>query len=149
MRVLVQRVNDCVLKVDEKLISQIDKGILVYIGIKVGDTEDELKYLVNKVANLRIFEDKDGKMNLSVKDIGGKVMAVSQFTLYGDASRGFRPSFSEAERPEHAIPLYEKFIESLENEGLEVSRGIFGADMKISYTNDGPVSIIIEKDKTK
>ncbi|MEG1520358.1 MAG: D-aminoacyl-tRNA deacylase, partial [Clostridia bacterium] len=123
MRVLVQRVNDCVLKVDEKLISQIDKGILVYIGIKVGDTEDELKYLVNKVANLRIFEDKDGKMNLSVKDIGGKVMAVSQFTLYGDASRGFRPSFSEAERPEHAIPLYEKFIESLENEGLEVSRG--------------------------
>lgn len=146
MKVLVQRVFDCKLRIDDNIFSEIDKGLLVYLGIKVGDSEEELKYLVNKVANLRIFEDGDGKMNLSVKDVGGKIMLVSQFTLYGDSTRGFRPSFSEAQRPDKAIPLYEKFKESLKNEGIEVACGVFGADMKITYTNDGPVSIVIEKE---
>ncbi len=145
MKVLVQRVNDCTLKIDGNLISEIKKGILVYLGIKVGDSMDSLDYLVNKVSGLRIFEDENGKMNKSVSDVGGEIMVVSQFTLYADSSRGFRPSYIEAARPEEAIPLYEKFVEKLRNCGINVVTGVFGADMKVAYENDGPVSIVIEK----
>ena len=149
MKVLVQRVYDCNLKVDGELISEIEKGLLVYLGVKVGDSETELNYLVNKVGNLRVFEDENGKMNLSVKDIGGEIMLVSQFTLYGDSTRGFRPSYTLAEEPTKANTLYEKFKTELEKQGLTVKTGVFGADMKLAYVNDGPVSIIIEKERVE
>ena len=149
MKVLVQRVYDCTLKVEGELISKIEKGLLVYLGVKVGDTETELNYLVNKVGNLRVFEDENGKMNLSVKDIGGEIMLVSQFTLYGDSTRGFRPSFTMAEEPTKANELYEKFAKELEKQGVTVKMGVFGADMKVAYVNDGPVSIIIEKERVE
>lgn len=145
MKALVQRVNYANLKVDGKLISKIDKGLIVYFGVKTGDSEELLDFFANKIANLRVFEDEEGKMNLSVKDIKGEVLVVSQFTLYGDVKKGFRPSFTEAEKPDIAKGLYEKLIERIKIAGLKVEEGVFGADMKISYENDGPVSIIIEK----
>ncbi len=149
MKVLVQRVYNCSLEVNGELISKIDKGLLVYLGVKVGDTETDLNYLVNKVGNLRVFEDEKGKMNLSVKDVSGEIMLVSQFTLYGDCSHGFRPSYSKAEEPQKANLLYEKFGAELRKQNIEVKMGVFGADMKIAYVNDGPVSIVIEKERVE
>ncbi len=146
MRALVQRITNANLTVEEKEISSCGKGLIVYFGVKKGDTEKELEFIVNKVSNLRIFEDENGKMNLSVKDIGGEIMAVSQFTLYGDVKKGFRPSFTEAEEPTKASVLYDTFCDRLEKEGIKVARGIFGADMKINYINDGPVTIYVEKE---
>lgn len=144
MKAVVQRTKKTVLSVDGKLISEIPFGLVAYLGVKVGDTEKEGAYLAKKIAALRIFEDENGKMNLSVKDVGGEVLLVSQFTLYGDASHGNRPSFTLAERPEKAEPLYEYVVEELKKQGVTVKKGIFGADMKIEQYNDGPVTILLE-----
>ena len=144
MKAVVQRVKKTTLSVDGKLISEIPFGLTVYLGIKTGDTEKEAAYLAKKIAALRIFEDENGKMNLSVKDVGGEVLLVSQFTLYGDASHGNRPSFTLAERPERAEPLYEYTEKQLSEQGVVVKKGVFGADMKIEQYNDGPVTILLE-----
>ena len=144
MRAVVQRVKETSLKVDGKLISKIPFGLTVFLGIKSGDTEKEASYLMKKISALRIFEDENGKMNLSVKDVGGEILLVSQFTLYGDASHGNRPSFTLAERPEKAEPLYEYALQELASYDIPVKRGVFGADMQIDQHNDGPVTILLE-----
>lgn len=145
MKLVVQRVKKAEVKVDGNIIGKIDKGFLVLIGIKVGDTKEQADYLVKKLCNLRVFSDENDKMNLSIKDVKGKLLIVSQFTLYGDSSQGNRPSFIEAARPEEANPLYEYFCNQCELNNIEVQKGIFGADMKVELINDGPVTIIIEK----
>ena len=145
MRAVVQRVKSTRLCVDGELISEIPFGLTVFLGVKVGDTEEQADFLMKKIAGLRIFEDEQGKMNLSVQDVGGEVLLVSQFTLYGDAKKGFRPSFSDAERPERAENLYEYAVEKLREQGVTVKKGVFGADMKIEQFNDGPVTILLEK----
>ena len=132
------------LSVDGQLISHIDFGLTVFLGVGQGDCEQQVERLAYKIANLLIFEDDIGKMNLSVKDVGGEVLLVSQFTLYGDCSHGNRPSFSNAEQPARAKVLYEYCAEKLKEYGLTVKLGVFGADMKIQQYNDGPVSIILE-----
>ena len=146
MRAVVQRVKNTSLFVEGKLISEIPFGLTVFLGVKVGDTQKQAAYLAKKIAGLRIFEDENGKMNLSVKDVGGEVLLVSQFTLYGDASHGNRPSFTLAERPELAQPLYEYAVKELESYGVVVKKGVFGADMKIQQNNDGPVTILLENE---
>ena len=145
MKLVVQRVKKAEVKVDGNIIGKIDKGFLVLIGIKVGDTKEQADYLVKKLCNLRVFTDENDKMNLSLKDVGGKLLIVSQFTLYANCNDGNRPSFIEAARPEEAIPLYEYFCEECAKRGFEVQKGIFGADMKVQLLNDGPVTIVIEK----
>lgn len=145
MKLVVQRVKKAEVKVDGNIIGKIDKGFLVLIGIKVGDTKEQADYLVKKLCNLRVFSDENDKMNLSIKDVKGKLLIVSQFTLYGDCSQGNRPSFIEAAIPEEANPLYEYFCNQCELNNIEVQKGIFGADMKVELINDGPVTIIIEK----
>ena len=144
MKAVVQRVKETSLSVDGALISKIPFGLTVFLGVKVGDTEKEAEYIAKKIAGLRIFEDENGKMNLSIKDVGGEVLLVSQFTLYGDASHGNRPSFSLAERPERAELLYEYTVNALSALGVTVKKGVFGADMQISQHNDGPVTILLE-----
>ncbi len=144
MKAVIQRVKSAKLSVDGKEISRISHGLVVFLGIKCGDDASLAEKLSYKVSRLRIFEDGLGKMNLSVKDVGGEVLLVSQFTLYGDCSHGNRPSFSTAERPELAKPIYEQCAKAIEAEGIKVSLGVFGADMKIEQYNDGPVTIIYE-----
>jgi len=139
----VQRVLNAELKVEGKLISKIGKGLVVFFGVKNGDVPADADKIVKKISALRIFEDENGKMNLSVGDVGGEVLFVSQFTLYGDASHGNRPSFTEAARPETAKPIYDYAAEKLRSLGVPVSTGIFGADMKILQENDGPVTILL------
>lgn len=145
MKLVIQRVKKAKVDVEGKTVGEIEKGFLVLIGIKVGDTTTQADYLVKKLCNLRIFEDENGKMNLSIKDVGGKLLIVSQFTLYGNCNDGNRPSFIEASKPEEAIPLYEYFCDKCAENGIEVQKGIFGADMQVELLNDGPVTIIIEK----
>ncbi len=144
MRAVIQRVGETSLSVDGELVSQISFGLAVFLGIKSGDTRAQAETFARKVAALRIFEDGAGKMNRSVRDVGGEILLVSQFTLYGDCSHGNRPSFSDAERPEAAKELYEYVAQLLRGHGLTVKTGVFGADMKIRQFNDGPVSIIYE-----
>ena len=144
MYAVIQRARRTALRVDGKLISEIPFGLVVYLGIKIGDSEDKCEVLANKVSKLRIFEDANGKMNLSVQDVGGEILLVSQFTLCADCSRGNRPNFSLAEKPERANELYELTANKLRGLGLTVKQGVFGADMKIEQLNDGPVSIIYE-----
>ena len=144
MRAVIQRVKHTTLSVDGRLVSEIPFGLAVYLGVKVGDTEEMPAAMAKKIAALRIFEDENGKMNLSVGDVGGEVMLISQFTLYGDCSHGNRPSFIAAERPERANALYETTRDELISRGMTVKTGIFGADMKIEQFNDGPVTIIYE-----
>ncbi|MBQ7913256.1 MAG: D-tyrosyl-tRNA(Tyr) deacylase [Clostridia bacterium] len=144
MKAVVQRVKQTRLSVDGKTVSEIPFGLTVFLGVKVGDTEKEAAYLAKKIAGLRVFEDENGKMNLSVKDVGGEVLLVSQFTLYGDASHGNRPSFTLAERPEKAEPLYEFAVKELSAYGVPVKKGVFGADMQIEQYNDGPVTILLD-----
>jgi D-tyrosyl-tRNA(Tyr) deacylase len=146
MRAVVQRVKQTTLRVDGREISQIPFGLTVFLGVKEGDSKAQADYLMKKIAALRIFEDDNGKMNLSVKDVGGEVLLVSQFTLYGDASHGNRPSFSLAARPELAEPLYEYAANALRALGVTVKTGVFGADMKIEQLNDGPVTILLERE---
>ena len=145
MRLVVQRVKKASVKVDEKIVGRIEKGFLVLIGIKKGDTKEQADYLVKRLCNLRIFTDENDKMNLSLKDVNGKLLIVSQFTLYGDCTQGNRPSFIEAAKPKEAIPLYEYFCNQCQLNNIEVQKGIFGADMKVELLNDGPVTIILEK----
>lgn len=144
MRAVIQRVKHTTLSVDGRLVSEIPFGLAVYLGVKVGDTDEMPAAIAKKIAALRIFEDENGKMNLSVGDVGGEVMLISQFTLYGDCSHGNRPSFIAAERPERANALYEATRDELISRGMTVKTGIFGADMKIEQFNDGPVTIIYE-----
>ena len=144
MKAVVQRVKETVLRVDGEVISQIPYGLIVYYGVKKGDTLDKADYLAKKIANLRVFEDENGKMNKSVLDVGGEILSVSQFTLYGDVSHGNRPGFSDAEVPSIASDVYDYFCNKLAEQGVSVKRGIFGADMKISQLSDGPVTIIYD-----
>ena len=145
MKLVIQRVKHASVEVEKNIVGKIEKGFLVLIGIKQGDTKEQADYLVRKLCNLRVFTDENDKMNLSLKDVNGKLLIVSQFTLYGNCNDGNRPSFIEAARPEEAIPLYEYFCNKCEQNGIEVQKGIFGADMKVELLNDGPVTIIIEK----
>lgn len=144
MKSVIQRVKQTVLKVDGKEISKIPFGLAVYLGIKSGDTASSALAMAAKISKLRIFEDENGKMNLSVKDVGGEILLISQFTLYGDCSHGNRPSFIEAEKPEKANELYELVAKYVTESGIIVKKGVFGADMKIEQFNDGPVTIIYE-----
>ena len=144
MKAVVQRVLNANLKVENKLVSEIDKGLVVFFGVGVGDTLDKAEYLANKISKLRIFVDENGKMNKSVLDIGGEILCVSQFTLYGDVSHGNRPSFTGAEEPKKASETYDYFCEKLKLNGVPTKKGVFGEDMKISQLNDGPVTIIYE-----
>ena len=145
MKLVVQRVKEAKVEVNEKVVGKINKGFLVLIGITHEDEKEQADYLVKKLCNLRVFEDKNGKMNLGLKDIEGELLIVSQFTLYADCSNGNRPSFTNAARPEKANELYEYFCKECEKNDIKVEKGIFGADMKVSLINDGPVTIIIEK----
>ena len=144
MKFVAQRVSRARLTVDAEPVSEIGRGLVVYFGVKVGDTKAQAEKCAEKIAHLRVFEDDAGKMNRSVGDVGGEVLLVSQFTLYGDARKGNRPSFIEAERPEPADALYRYAAERLQALGIPVKRGIFGAHMVIDQVNDGPVTIIYE-----
>lgn len=144
MKAVIQRVGRTALSVDGSLVSEIPFGLAVYLGIRVGDTAAQAEQLAKKLAALRIFEDENGKMNLSLKEVGGEILLISQFTLYGDCSHGNRPSFTLAERPERANELYEYTARILRGYGYTVKQGVFGADMKIEQFNDGPVTIICE-----
>ena len=144
MRAVVQRVKSAELKVNGETVSEIGNGLVVFFGVKTGDTTAQAEYLAKKIALLRIFEDENGKMNRSIKEAGGKALFVSQFTLYGDASHGNRPSFTQAARGEEAEPLYKYAAEKLRSFGVPVRMGVFGADMKITQVNDGPVTILLE-----
>jgi len=146
MRVLVQRVSRAEVTVEGRVTGEIGPGLLLLVGIRQGDGDAELEWMVHKLANLRVFSDAEGKMNLSVQDTGGGVLAISQFTLYGDAKKGNRPSYIEAARPEVAEPLYDKFCEQLGAAiGKEVQRGVFGAHMDVELVNDGPVTLMLER----
>ena len=147
MRAVVQRVNYANVKVDEKIVGEIDKGLLVFLGIGENDDNTDLKYMVDKILGLRIFEDDLGKMNLSLRDINGEILVVSQFTLYGDVRRGKRPSFSSSADPELAEDIYEEFIRLCKKEGIKTETGIFGAHMNVKIENDGPVTILIDSNK--
>ena len=145
MKLVIQRVKNAKVDVDGKTVGKIEKGFLVLLGVTYTDTKETADYLVKKLCNLRVFEDENGKMNLNIKDVGGQLLIVSQFTLYADCSGGNRPSFVNAAKPELANELYEYFCEKCKEEQIEVQKGIFGANMKVSLLNDGPVTIILEK----
>ena len=145
MKLVVQRVKNAKVEVNEKVVGEIDKGFLVLLGVTHTDTKEIADYLVKKLCHLRIFEDENEKMNLSLKDVNGKLLIVSQFTLYADCTAGNRPSFINAAKPDFANELYEYFCQKCKDSGIEVETGVFGADMKVSLLNDGPVTIIMEK----
>lgn len=147
MRAVIQRVTGACVRVDGEVVGQSGPGFLALIGVEVGDTDADLKYMADKVPNLRVFEDENGKMNRSLLDMGGEILAVSQFTLLGDARGGRRPSFIEAARPETANPLYERLVEAWRGRGIHVETGHFGADMKVELVNDGPVTILLDSRK--
>jgi D-tyrosyl-tRNA(Tyr) deacylase len=144
MRVVIQRVTEAAVSINEEINGKIDKGLLILVGIGQDDHLEDIQWLTQKISNLRIFSDDNGKMNLSILDIKGEILLVSQFTLYASTKKGNRPSFIQSAPPTIAIPLYEHFIKSLEETGISVQTGQFGADMKVSLTNDGPVTIIID-----
>lgn len=145
MRAVVQRVKHASVTVDKKVVGKINEGLMILLGVTHEDSDKELDWMLNKILKLRIFKDDEEKMNKSLLDIGGEILVISQFTLYGDCRKGLRPGFSDAAKPEHAIKLYEKFIEKGKTFGIKVESGIFGADMKVELLNDGPVTMIIEK----
>lgn len=145
MKVVTQRVSSSSVTINGKIVADIQKGLLVLVGIEDADTQEDSNWLCQKIANLRIFGDENQVMNLSVKDIDGDIIVVSQFTLHASTKKGNRPSYIKASKPEIAIPLYENFVGQLEKEmGKKVQTGIFGADMKVALVNDGPVTIIID-----
>lgn len=144
MRAVIQRVQYASVQVDGRTVGKIEKGFLVFLGITHNDTEKEGTWLANKIKDLRVFEDTEGKMNLSLADVGGEVLIVSQFTLYGNCMKGRRPAFVDAARPEIAIPLYEKFLKTFSSFGMKIESGKFGANMKIELLNDGPVTLLLD-----
>ena len=148
MRAVVQRVSSSKVTVDDRITGEISKGLLVLLGVTHEDTSKDVDYMIDKILNLRIFEDENEKMNLSLKDINGELLVVSQFTLYGDCRKGKRPSFSNAARPDLATTLYEEFIEKVKSQEVVVGTGEFGAHMMVDLTNDGPVTILLESNKS-
>ena len=148
MKAVIQRVSEASVKVDGKIVGEIGKGLMLLIGIDEQDEKTDADWLIQKIINLRIFSDSDGKMNLSVKDIFGEILCISQFTLVADYKKGNRPSFIKAAKPDKAIPLFDYFKEEISKSGLKTECGIFGADMKVSLLNDGPVTILMDS-KTK
>ncbi len=144
MRVVLQRVKEAKVTVEDKVVGQIEKGIVLLVGAKSGDSDQDVEYLADKCLNLRIFEDQNHKMNLSAKDVGAEVLVVSQFTLYADTRKGRRPSFADALEPALAEKLYLKFIDEMESKGLKTEKGIFGAKMLVEIQNWGPVTLILD-----
>lgn len=144
MRSVVQRVTKAKVSVEEEVVGKIENGLMILLGIEDNDEIKDIEYMVDKVINLRIFEDEDGKMNKSVIDTGGSILAVSQFTLLGDARKGRRPSFINAALPEKAIPLYELFLKKIQEKNINIQQGIFGAEMQVELINDGPVTILLD-----
>lgn len=145
MKTVIQRVSSASVTIDSKIVADIQKGLLVLVGIEDSDTQEDTNWLCQKITNLRIFGDENDVMNLSVKDIDGEIIVVSQFTLHASTKKGNRPSYLKASKPEVAIPMYENFVKQIEKElGKKVQTGIFGADMKVALLNDGPVTIVID-----
>lgn len=144
MRALIQRVTSASVKVDGEIVGKIGKGFLIFLGVYEEDTEEKIEKLTKKIVNLRIFNDENDKMNLSIKEVKGEILLISQFTLCADTRKGNRPSFVSAKNPKDANVIYEKTIESIRNEGIIVEKGIFGADMKVELLNDGPVTILLD-----
>lgn len=145
MKIVVQRVKSSSVTIENEVYSKINSGLMLLFGVEKNDTEDFLDFMVHKITNLRIFNDENGKMNLSIKDIQGEILVVSQFTLAGDCKKGLRPSFDSAMEPKIANEFYEKFVSKLKETNLIVKTGVFGADMKVELINDGPVTFILEK----
>lgn len=148
MKIVIQRVSEAGVKVDGKIVGEISTGLMLLTGIEENDEKADADWLVQKVLNLRIFSDEEGKLNLSVKDISGEILCISQFTLIADYKKGNRPSFIKAAKPDKAVPLFDYFKEEIARSGLKTESGIFGADMKVSLINDGPVTIVMDS-KTK
>ncbi|MEY8445954.1 D-aminoacyl-tRNA deacylase [Enterococcus ratti] len=144
MKAVIQRVSKASVTIDRQIVGKIDQGLLILLGIHEKDTQEDVDYLVKKIVQLRIFEDEQGKMNRSIKEIQGQILSVSQFTLFADTKKGNRPSFITAARPKTAIPLYEAFNNGIKNKGISLETGQFGADMAVSLINDGPVTIVID-----
>ncbi|WPO90455.1 D-aminoacyl-tRNA deacylase [Chryseobacterium sp. YR459] len=144
MKIVIQRVSEASVKVDGKIVGEIGKGLMLLVGVDENDEKTDADWLVQKVLNLRIFGDEEGKLNLSVKDISGEILCISQFTLIADYKKGNRPSFIKAAKPDKAIPLFDYFKEEIAKSGLKIESGIFGADMKVSLINDGPVTIVMD-----
>ena len=145
MKTVIQRVSKASVTIDNKIYSQIKNGLLVFVGIEDADVADDIEWLSGKIVNLRVFNDDNGVMNISIKDINGDILAISQFTLQASTKKGNRPSYIKASKPEFAIPMYERFIQQLSNDlGKTVGTGVFGADMKVELLNDGPVTIVID-----
>ncbi|MBQ7504179.1 MAG: D-tyrosyl-tRNA(Tyr) deacylase [Ruminococcus sp.] len=149
MRVVLQLVNNCTVDINNKTAASIEKGFLLLLGVKNGDTEAEVLKLVKKISGLRIFTDDNDKMNLSLSDVGGTVIVVSNFTLYADCSHGRRPSFINAARPDVSEPLYEFFCDEMRKNGVDVQTGVFGADMQVNLCNDGPVTLVLDSEDLK
>ena len=147
MRAVLTRVKSASVTIDGEVVGKISQGFLVLIGVEEGDGENDFKYMATKIPNLRVFEDENGKMNLSLLDVGGELLAVSQFTLLGDARSSRRPSFTQAARPETANPMYERLVAAWREQGIHVETGRFGADMKVALVNDGPVTIMMDSHK--
>ena len=147
MRAVVQRVKEADVSVDNQITGSINKGLMVLLGVEEGDTEADAVYMADKITGLRVFEDEEGKMNLSVKDVGGDVLAVSQFTLLGDVRKGKRPSFSKAARPDEANRIYRHFIDLVEERDVKTQEGVFQAEMLVRIYNDGPVTILLDSKK--
>jgi D-aminoacyl-tRNA deacylase len=144
MRIIVQRSKEASVTVDEKIIGKLDYGFVLLVGVTHEDREEDAAYLADKIVHLRIFEDENGKMNRSLLDVGGSILSVSQFTLYGDCRKGRRPNFMAAAKPEYALSIYQYFNEQLKQKGVHVETGEFGAMMNVSLNNDGPVTLILE-----
>ena len=147
MRCVIQRVTSASVAIDGEVVGKCGKGYMILIGVSVDDTEKDLDYMATKIPTLRIFEDENGKMNKSILDVGGEILAISQFTLYGDARSQRRPGFTGAARPDKAIPLYEGLVKAWRDQGIHVETGVFGADMQVSLTNDGPVTMLMDSTK--
>lgn len=145
MRLVVQRVSRSAVRVDGVVVGEIGHGLMVLVAFTHTDTDEVLSWMVNKLIHLRVMEDSDGKMNLSVQDTGGGILLIPQFTLYGDIRRGFRPSFTSAALPDIASPLFDRFYQLVTNSGVLTEKGIFGADMQVELVNDGPVTILLER----